>query len=146
MPVKNIIDGKESLKSVNETDFPPSLNEILVETSALTVMLSSPETFANMYGFSFVDQGISDEVFANAPQPVRMLRASSKLVLPVPFFPKIKFIPGSQLNLRSGPQKFLKFFSIVLSNLKIDSRDYFQDYFQDCFQLEVLEAVRVRQS
>ena len=149
MPVRNIIDGKLSLKSVNETDFSLSLNEIRDEISALTVTLSSPAALAKMYGFSPVDHGISAEVFANAPQPVKMLRASNRLVLPIPFLPKIKFIPGSQLNFcpRSGPLKFLKFFNTVNSNLKIDSLnypDYPADYSPGYIRAEIPEAVPVQ--
>ena len=45
-PVKNIIEGSDSLKSVKEIVFSLSLRETRDEISAVTEKLSSPETLA----------------------------------------------------------------------------------------------------
>ena len=53
--MRNITDGIDSRKSVNDTDFPLSLREIREEISAFTSKLSLPETCAEIYALLFGD-------------------------------------------------------------------------------------------
>ena len=114
LPVRNITDGTARRSSVKDIDFALSLSEIRDEISALMSKLSSPETCPQAEALRFSpDHDITPEVFANAPQPVRMLNASRRLVFPAPFLPRIKLMPGAHSVLSSEPVKFLKFFTAV---------------------------------
>ena len=101
LPVMKIIDGRDNLRSVNETALSFILRDVRDEISALRVKSSSPETCAESLACR-LSHAITLRVFENDPQPVRMLNVSSRFVLPLPLGPRIKLIPGSHLILRTG--------------------------------------------
>ena len=102
-PDRKSIDGIMRRISVEVMVFSSQRSEILDEILAVMMCLLSPEISAPAKaGRSLPFQETTLLVLPKAPHPDNMLMDSRRLVLPLPFGPRIRLIPGSQLMLSSG--------------------------------------------